>query len=510
MIGDFRRREDDGDVATDVCIVGAGAAGISLASSLADSPLRCCVLESGGASFDADIQSLADLEKTGIDDGRTCRLRYFGGTTNHWGGWCAPLNAVDFATRPWVPDSGWPIVRRDLDPYYARAQAVCGLGAVDFSADALGDETRDYPSVMPRSMTRFYQVSTPPKRFGTAYGPALQTAGNVRVLLQANVTHLETDPADPSTVAAARIRTLDGAEGRVRARHFVIACGGIENARLLLLSGDMEQGGLGNANGRVGRYFMQHPHVSCASVATADLDRARRLFAGFEKSGFTVRASVGPSAAQQQRHRILNCSATLDETPDPATGYGALRHVWRDIRAGRWPSELGSHLWSVITDLESLQYGKRWLSLYMRAEQAPDPASRVTLSDALDRLGQRRAVLDWRLSEIDKRTVLIGAKLVGEAFARTGFGRMKLPEWLISGDDGWPPELWGGCHHMGTTRMSASPSTGVVDRDCRLHAVRNVYMAGSSVFPTGGYANPTLTVVALALRLADHLKTLYQ
>jgi hypothetical protein len=241
-------------------------------------------------------------------------------------------------------------------------------------------------------------------------------------------------------------------------------------------------------------------------VATADRAQADRLFVAFRSNGFDRRASVGPSAALQRRHEILNCSATLDPSPDPATGYGGLRHIWRDLRAGQWPAELGENLWRVISDLDSMASAGNWMSLYMRSEQAPDPDSRVTLSESRDRLGLRKAVVDWRLADIDKRTVLVAAKLIGEEFARSGFGRLRLPDWLVTPDAPWPHELWGGCHHMGTTRMSDSSSTGVVDRNCRMHTVGNVYVAGSSVYPTAGYANPTLTIVALALRLADHLK----
>lgn len=510
MIEDFRRRQDDEDVVTDVCIIGAGAAGITIASALAGSDLRCCVLESGGIDFEADIQSLADVEQSGVNDGRACRLRYFGGSTNHWGGWCAPLNPVDFEARPWVPHSGWPIDSGELDSYYAAAQAICGLGPFGYAIDDLSGDSREFRKFHSAKVTtRFYHFSSPPTRFGTAYATALRNAGNVRVLLNANVTHLEAND-DASAVEAARVRTLDGATGRVQARHFVVACGAIENARLLMLSNATEKQGLGNGNGLVGRYFMQHPHVPCASVLTTDRAQAARLFEIFQKGSFNVRASIGPSAAQQRKNQILNCSATVDDTPDPATGYGALRHIWRDIRRGDWPSELGEKLRAVISDLDSMTSGPKWMTLYMRSEQAPNPDSRVALGETSDRLGLRKAAVNWQLADVDKRTVLVASRLIGEEFARSGIGRVRLPDWLTAADASWPRELWGGCHHMGTTRMSDSPKTGVVDRNCRMQTVRNAFIAGSSVFPTCGYANPTLTIVALAVRLADHLKTLYR
>ncbi|CAN5142906.1 GMC family oxidoreductase [soil metagenome] len=509
MIEDFRGA-DQPVVETDLCIIGGGAAGITLATALAGTGLQCCVLESGGLAFDSDIQSLAEVEPRGLTRVEACHLRFFGGSTNHWGGWCAPLNEADFSPRSWVRRSGWPITKQELVPYYERAQSVCGLGPLRYTPEGLAGSDRGYGAfASSRLVTRFYQFTTPPLRFGAAHGPKLREAANIRVLLNANVVHLEANEG-ASRVEAARVQSLDGHTGRVHARHYVLACGGIENARLLLLSDDRNPQGIGNESGLVGRCFMQHPHIACGSVATADRAQAARLFDRLETSSFTFQASIGPSIAQQQRQGILNCSATLDRTADPVTGYGALRHIWRDIRAGTWPDDFGEKLWSVISDLDSLPGGRSLRSLFMRAEQAPDPDSRVSLSDARDRLGLRKAVVDWRLSELDKRTLLVACKVIGAEFARSGFGRVQLAEWLTDAQGNWPDELWGGCHHLGTTRMSDSPRSGVVDRNCRSHSVRNLFAAGGSVFPTAGYANPTLTLVALALRLADHLETLHR
>ncbi len=508
MIEDFRHSDNTEDIVTDVCIIGAGAAGITLALSLVDSSLQCCVLESGGMDFDADIQALGDVEQSYSDNGYECHLRHFGGATNHWGGWCAPLNQVDFDTRSWVPHSGWPIDRNELKPYYAAAQTICGLDSYGYAINNISDDNRDFRTFNNEKITtRFYQFSVPPKRFGLAYGSILEKAGNVRIFLNANVTHLEANK-DATAVKTARVRTLDGTTGRVLARHFIVACGGIQNARLLLLSNDIEKPGLGNSNDLVGRYFMQHPHTPCASLLTADRDAVTHLFGSFRKNGSTVRASLGPSAIEQRKDHILNCSATLDRTPDPVSGYGALRYLWRDMKRGKWPDELGQKLWTVISDLDSVSSSVDRMTLYMRSEQAPNPDSRVLLGRSRDQLGLRKAKTDWRLTSLDKRTVYTASRLIGEELARLKTGRIKLPDWLTAGDESWSGELWGGCHHMGTTRMSASPGTGIVDRNCRMHTVHNVFIAGSSVFPTCGYANPTLTIVALTLRLADHLKTL--
>ena len=509
MIRDFRHYNDAFELEADVCIVGAGAAGITLALSLAGSGLRCCVLESGGRNFDAAIQSLGDVEQNDSDNGYQCHLRYLGGATNHWGGWCAPLNPLDFEPRPWVPESGWPIGADELKPYYTAAQAICGLSSLGYSTDELSGDSRDFrPFNTSRMTTRFYQFSKPPKRFGSAYGPSLEKERDVDIFLHANVTHLQASK-DASSVNAAMVRTLEGKTGRVLARHFVVACGGIQNARLLLLSDKTQEQGLGNSNGLLGRYFMQHPHAPVASILTNDPDAVTRLFDRFTRNSFTVRASLGPSAAQQRQERILNCSATIDRTADPVSGYGALRTIWRDLKRGKWPEDISEKLRTVISDLDSLTSAPNWLSLYMRSEQSPNSDSRVTLSDSRDGLGLRKAKVEWQLNELDKRTVYTAARVIGEELARTKVGRVRLADWLTKKDPDWPQDLWGGCHHMGTTRMSNSPDSGVVNPDCRMHTVDNVFIAGSSVFPTSGYANPTLTITALALRLAEHIRTLY-
>ena len=509
MFHDFRLHDNPDDIETDICIIGAGAAGITLALALVESDIRCCVLESGGMAFNPEIQDLGDVEQNRSGARHECHLRYFGGATNHWGGWCAPLNRHDFEIRDWVPHSGWPIDKSALKPYYGAAHAICGLVPFGYEIEDIRDESRDFRFLDTKTIhPRFYQFSTPPKRFGPAYESILAESGNVHIYLYANTTHLEANK-DASAVYAARIRNPDGTSGRVFARHFVIACGGIQNARLLLLSDDPEKQGLGNGRDLVGRFFMQHPHLPCASLLASDSQAVAHLFNQFQHGDIALRASLGPTVVEQRTRGLLNCSATIDRSPDPVSGYGALRNIWRDIKRGEWPDELGSKLWRVISDLDSVSSAAGWYTLYMRSEQSPNPNSRVQLGNSHDRLGLPRAKADWMLTDQDKYTVYTAARMIGEQLASLEIGRIKLPQWLTETGAPWPRELWGGCHLMGTTRMSRTPETGVVDLNCRIHTVSNVFIAGSSVFPTSGYANPTLTIIALTLRLADHLKAIY-
>lgn len=526
MFLDFRQLEAGKIIETDICIIGAGAAGITLAYSFIGSNIGVCLLESGGFEYNDPIQSLYEGEPLGVTSPHTllgCRLRYFGGTTNHWVGMCTPLSKVDFEPRSWLPYSGWPIRKEDLDPYYEQAQRICELGPYRYDVEALTDESQPFPSFdATKVVPRFWQVSTP-TRFGTNYRDALEDAQDIRVYLYANVTQLETNET-ASEVQSVKIRTLDGHTGSVRARYVVLACGAIENSRILLLSNGVENHGLGNSNGLVGRFFMVHPlSESSGNVLANDTRRLTPLLDAYMKEGVKVRAGLGLSKEAQQRYQILNYSGRIKVSWDRDTGYHNLQELARDMKRGNWPDEFGEKLWNVVKDLDSAAKGlynkargkpyrgEQITGIYVlsQSEQAPNPDSRVILSEQHDQLGLRKIKVDWRLCELDRRTIRKAIELIGEELGRLGLGRIKLADWLVERNSEWAKALRGSCHHMGTTRMADDPKRGVVDQNCRLHTVHNLYMAGSSVFPTTGYANPTLTIVALTLRLASHLKGLF-
>ncbi len=519
MIIDFRELDSGSQFDAEVCVVGAGAAGITLALELAQLDVDVCVLESGGLSFEPEIQALAAGETTGVPyfPLEISRMRYLGGSTNHWGGWCTPLHEIDFEQRSWVPNSGWPFDREALLPYYQRAQSWCQLGPFRYRAEQWEDENRSFPDLDPSKLEAPCWQFSPPTRFGEAYRKELEASQRVRVLLHGHVTALEAY-SDGSAVSGAQITTLEGRRGAVRARIFVAACGGIENARLLLLSGWPEGPALGNAHDLVGRYFMEHPHVTAGTVVAAEPRALARIFTVFDRDGTHVVAGLCPSASAQTRERALNCAASLVFRGDGSErGYEAYREMMRNARSGRFPDRFGERIWSVMRDLGDVVEGISrlegepyigaigWVGFYLRSEQSPNPRSRVTLGSKRDPFGLPLARLDWQLTSEDKRAQSVTLRLIGEELGRLGVGRLQIPDWLLADDDGWPDDLSGGYHHMGTTRMAECATEGVVNADCRVHGVDNLYVAGSSVFPTGGYANPTLTIVALAVRLAEHL-----
>ena len=485
----------------DVCIVGSAAAGITLARSLDSGDRTVCVLEGGGLRRTRDSQSLYEgvCQGTVLDHRpryiSRSRLRYFGGTTGHWTGFCRPLDELDFATRSWVPHSGWPITKADLAPYYLRAADVVEIAPFD---DTLDEGLGGPEAVIIQSenlVTKRFRFS-PPTRFGRVYRRELARSRRVSVWLNANVTAIDVNEAG-SRIAQLQVTTPNGRRFVVRAKAFVLAAGGIENARLLLVSDAVQKSGLGNQRDLVGRFFMDHPHVGGGSVVLTDRSSA---LASYQRTrADRTMAVLCPSARAQKSHGLLNASISLRSEP-----------IRRQSEAGGMPLAIGPAVYRVDCLGEAGETAEVIQAPYARAlvrsEPAPNPDSRVTIDADVDQLGVRRAHLDWRLSELDRQSIWQTMDLVSREFAVTRRGRVLTD---VREDMPWQG-VSGGSHHMGTTRMSDSPSTGVVDKTGRLHGVSNLYVAGSSVFPTVGFANPTLTIIALSLRLADHLSNALQ
>jgi choline dehydrogenase-like flavoprotein len=517
MHTDARTLESGAVLEGDLCIVGAGAAGISMALEWVNSPLRVLLLEGGGFDPDPQMQDLyrGDIVGQPYYPLQAARLHYFGGTTGHWAGFCSPYDPIDFETRPWVPHSGWPIRREELDPFYERAHRVLQLGPYTYDAHAW--ERRD-PEFVPLPLdprvvwTKMWRFS-PPTRFGTKYRDAIVNARNVHLYTNANVCELEANES-VAAVEGLRVRTPEGKQHHVRARCYALACCSIQNARLLLASNRQATAGLGNAHDLVGRYFMEHLEMPSGELVLARPQAAKMNIYVFNFQGRPPRGELALSADVQRENAILNGTASLEAgmlgeqvestfqylTPQRIDALLAWeRRGWK----GPTPPEFvkGPPPESVAAAPLHVHH------LMTRQEQAPNPDSRVTLSAEKDAMGMPRVKLDWRLTELDKRSIRRFYEVLGRELGRTGIGRVQIRDWLLDDDRTWPSFVSGGWHHMGTTRMHADPKQGVVDANCRVHGLGNLYIAGASVYPTAGAANPTLTLVALALRLSDHLKT---
>ena len=518
MHTDARTLETETVLEGDLCIVGAGAAGLSLALEWANSPLNVLLLEGGGFDLEPEMQDLyrGDIVGQPYYPLQAARLHYFGGTTGHWAGFCSTYDAIDFEKRAWVPHSGWPIRREELDPFYARAHRILDLGPYEYDARDWVRRDRELAPLQldPDAVwTKMWQFS-PPTRLGTKYRDAIVNARNVHLYTHANVCEVEANDG-LTAVQGLRIRTLDGKEYRARARHYVLACSTIQNARLLLASNRRATAGLGNASDLVGRYFMEHIEMPGGELVLAKSHPAKMKMYAFDYGQTKARGELALSARVQRENRILNGTSSLE----PGSPGEAVKSTFQFLppkmlealmaweKSGRkGPPPFVSPEPPVASSAPAPT--PRFFHLATRQEQAPNPDSRVTLSTERDALGMPRAKLDWRLTELDKRSIRTYYKLLGQEIGRSGVGRVQLRDWLRSDDDrSWPSFISGGWHHMGTTRMHADPRQGVVDADCRVHGLGNLSVAGASVYPTAGAANPTLTLVALSLRLSDHLKS---
>ena len=510
---DARDLDDGSVIAGDVCIVGAGAAGISMALDWVGSGHQVILLEGGGFDYDPDVQALY----SGTTSGQryyplmASRLHLFGGTTGHWAGMCAPFDPIDFESRDWVPHSGWPIAYDDLVPYWRRAQPTVEIGDHPFQLDywVARDPSRQPlpldPSVIRHKMWQF----SPFSRFGRLYRDEITRAPEVQLYTYANAVEIIASE-DLRAVRSVVVTNHAGRTHTVQARYFILACGAIQNARLLLASDGQVEGGIGNGYDQVGRYFMEHLEVTSSELW---LSRPQPMDLYLWQPNETLaRAELGITESAQRSHRILNGTASLVPL---AVGRHSTPRI--DSWQNEDPRESRDRFMETMQSAAALAEGEtdprleRAYQLDTRIEQAPNPSSRVTLVDDQDRLGMRRAHLHWALTDLDKRSIRTIHVLLGTHFGLADLGRIRLSEWLRDETDmSFPAELNAGWHHMGTTRMGTDPTTSVVDANCRVHGIDNLFVAGSGCFSTSAAPNPTLTVIALSLRTSDHVRGLVE
>jgi choline dehydrogenase-like flavoprotein len=550
MLTDAANWPADTALEADLCIVGAGAAGIATALQFEYGPVQVLVLESGGLAEDARTQqlyagSVVDEKLHSPPD--TDRQRRFGGSTTIWGGRCVPMDPIDFERRDFIPLSGWPLDRASLDPFYAQANRLCEAGEYAYTAGAaFRDPARPVRPIIdgfasPDFTTDTLERFSCPTDFGARYGHRLRAASNIRVLLGANVTGVNLS-ADGTKVESLTVQTLGGRRLSARARVVVLAVGGLEVARLLLASRDVHRDGVGNAHDVVGRYYMAHLAGTLGSLKfNGPLSSVHHGY-DIAADGTYCRQRIAVTAQAQRRERIGNFVARLHHPriTDPAHHsailsllylsrifipyeYAKRLHGDHHGTAAEWlahlrnlaggPFDAVRFAWHMLRDRRLaerkfpsiiIRSSANLYSLDFHAEQQPNAASRVTLGDERDALGMPRIRIDWRYTAGDVDTVCRAIALLARDINASGLGRFDYDPATVE----FEMTRYGayGGHHIGTTRMGDDPRTSVVDADCRVHGVRNLYIAGAAVFPTSSQANPTLTLVALALRLAGHLK----
>lgn len=551
MLIDARTLPDEHLISTEICVIGTGPAGITVAREFAKSNTQVCVLESGGLDVNPQAQALSEGETFGDPflSPQLTRHRQFGGNSNIWaikignkqmGVRYAPLDEIDFEHRDWVPHSGWCFSKAHLDPFYERAQQICQSGPYWYDADSWeSEEAKRLPLEGDRIVTSMFQFGARDV-FCQQYRDELIQTETITVYVNATVVDIETDPV-AKTATRVRAASVPNRYVWVEAKVFILAQGGMENARLLLLSNQQQSVGLGNQHDWVGRGFMDHPLVNGGMFVPADPEWFNRmaLYDLRQVNGSPVLAKLAVSQEVMRREELLNTAVILFPRPRlrQMEAIATFKNLVTSILAGEVPADTLKRLAKIMVGVDyvflagflavmkhqSMLHGfgrggwselpnnqRRFQSfqMFFQTEQAPDPENRIQLSRDRDPFGRQKLELHWRWREIDSRSVVRTQDIFAEEICRSGLG-----EFQIDRDPDGQPNVCrpsGLAHHIGTTRMHHNPRQGVVDENCRVHGLSNLFIAGSSVFPTGGYANPTLTIVALSLRLADHLKQVLQ
>ncbi|MGK2930313.1 MAG: GMC oxidoreductase [Acidimicrobiales bacterium] len=529
MLVDTRELADGSELRADVCIVGSGPAGLTVAMELQGSGLDVLVLESGGFDVTEEHQDLYEAEMTGELFGAeddpvpvsSTRLRTFGGTSNHWSGYSRPLRAVDLEPRPELGRPGWPISHDELAAHYPRALELLEIGPYRFDHAYWRDQVGMGPVLVDDEVVETVVIQISQTWFGPRYRQVMEQANDVRVALHANLVGIV--PAESGrTVQHLDVATLTGRNLRVVADRYVIAAGGIETARLLLASA-RERGGIGNGNDLVGRGFSEHGQntlgVGVLAPAIDDLGAYVRTQVpnptGLGPDGMMfVQAALLLSDATLRREEMLGIEAQLYSLPFDDAGSEDAGPGYRSGPTLRDASDL----------IRTFDAGRpsTMVGLQVISEQSPQPNSRITLTDELDALGMPRAQVEWRISDDDRRNIVRGLEIIGARIGAAGAGRLQVTAGSLrpsgemgllgrfevdpSATDHTGFHLAHANHHCCTVPMSADPANGVCDPDLRVWGFEDLHLAGSGVFPTAGVTSPTISIVALSVRLAQHLR----
>ena len=505
MILDLMEYEH-GDIQSDICIIGGGAAGISIANEFNNSKFRTVILESGHLDYDSKIQELYDGEftysgfgfkKNSYDVLTATRLRYFGGTTGHWTGIVAPFDDIDFKKRMWVPNSGWPFNRDHLMPYYDRASKLLGIPKYNFDPVPNHDPKRRplYFGEETVDTKLFYAARTGNRlRFGDVFFEDFKKSKNIKLFTNATVSSLNVNQEGKFIESLSVFKNdINKNKVTVKSKVYILSCGAVENARILLLSDSVMKNGLCNSNDLVGRFFQGHGITYDLKTYIHMLIDNKKIFDlyGFHKyKGTDAFGFLTLSPKLQEKNKLLNSFFSINE--------------WSSIiKDDKVTTSMKKQYMDFLNNL-GIDTPDKWYSVnsVMAYEQEPQFHNRVSLINDRDWLNQRKVRVSSKISELQIRTITETFRVFGNILGEKFLGKIRIPseiQELFSHS-----RQWG--HYMGTTRMSKSSSDGVVNENCKSHSIDNLYINGSSVFPTGSATNPTYTILAMSIRLADYLK----
>lgn len=505
----------------DVCIIGSGAAGFACAVSLLNTGLRVLVVESGLSAPHGPITALHQGEVShqphgGMHEGRAWVV---GGTTTKWGGQALPFMAEDFGPRPHVPGSGWPLAASELAPYYQKAERILGTDpTVPFGYQPWADWRVRQPAFSADSIellvTKWCQVPN----FAQQHGDKIGQSATVTLLRNATVTEL-LPTADGGAVQAIQIRSVEGRAGLITARYVVAAAGAIETVRLFLNSTAFGREGLGNEYGLVGKYFQDHVAAVVGQVQPASRKWLHDLFDPFYRHGFKYLPRLRFSPKLAEELRVLHASAQLIFPAEPRNPLAVSKRLLATLRRRQLPRAedlkvvasprllltmaKGLLRWKIGRRGSSAGTGPIWLEVH--SEQEPQADSYLTLSTETDALQMPRVRLHWTISDLTISTIRAVAALLQKEFVQAGLGTVELLPWLT--DTAADPRRWlaDTFHQMGGLRMGTDATQGVVDSSCKVFGLSNLYVGSSAVFPTSSFSNPTMTVIALAIRISEEV-----
>ncbi len=519
MIYDLERDPNPPEFSADVCIVGAGAAGIVLAAELVRQGKRVLLLESGGAELEPAADALNQCSYTGQPHrgANTGRFRALGGTTIAWGGQVLELGEQDFAARPWIPGSGWPISKEELAAYYERALAAEGLAHVTRSEREIWREMKTGAPDLGEAFDAYFTRWCPEANFARLYRETLESP-NLRVVLHATATAMLLGE-DGSRVRGIECKSPAGQAHTFAAALYVLCLGTIESVRFLLQPLPSSQVPSWNRSGLLGCHFQSHIDWNAARVPGNDAAKLRRWFANLYLGGYKYHPKFRLAYPVQQQEKVLNIAASITCINPAETELRRIKSLARDFVRGRVSHAGGEDLPGLLRQLPTmlrLAYGYGvhrqaawpkestfWLRTH--CEQEPLSKSSITLLDTRDAAGLLRARLDWRVSPLEWKTIRCFTEQAQRAFARLGLAQL-VPQPELAAESGYRDITFDDSHHhMGGTRMARNASEGIVDSQLRLHGIDNAHVCSASVFPCSGSSNPTHTLIALALRLADHL-----
>jgi choline dehydrogenase-like flavoprotein len=503
------------EISAEVVIIGSGAAGTSLAHDLSANKHSVIICEGGKDNYSEQSQECYSGSATNRDltfGLKGSRLRFFGGSTNCWAGGCGELENEDYIHRDWVSNSGWPIEKSELDSYYKKASNFLDIPREIFNAN----NNKDINQILGFDTKSL--VYTNKVRFKDEYNNLFKKDKNVNLLLEANLFSLNRG-IESNKISSVTIKDFSGITKIIKGKVFVLCCGGIENARILLNSENINHGALGNQNDNVGRFFCDHPIAPCATLinengitekSALDINRHRRTTKNITVPYYKIPFEV------QEKYKILNTVINFQSQENQLSQASLSAFKIKTALSGKSGIKIDkTDYLNVLKDPISVT--KAWykrsnnfktrIALRFQIEQEPNRNNRITLTNDKDSLGLPKVNLAWDFTDIERRSIDIAMYYTANVLHKNKLGSLMVDDFLIENKKELPYDLRGGQHHSGTTRMSSSESNGVVNRDLLVHGVKNLHVLGGSVFPTNSWVNPTFTIIALSLRLSDHLSS---